>query len=148
MGKLDVIYLKPDQTFREVRKNTDETIIKMGKEWTPTFTQGKSVFQETGVSRFKFWKRERRLVLLFDGALSAFEVTDTVIEQDGEEITVKTLGPRYWTLKEVQAIVRKIVAKSKASEKLLSGWQTIGIFLGQGVTIFLLIMLLRGVGVV
>jgi hypothetical protein len=103
-------------TFSEKKVKTVETKILLDKNITPEFTPGKSVFHETGISKIKFWKNQRKLIIVAEGSLKAFEFT----EQTG-------FVPHWWTLDEARKFVAQMIAKTKGAMKPFSNWQVLAI---------------------
>lgn len=139
MGKVDTIILDPTMTFKEKKIKTESTELNMDKNYKPSFSPGRSVFRETGVSRLKFWRKPRNLIILLDGAMKAFELHDTATEK---------IEANYWTRKEKEKFINKLIAKSKAAQKVISTWQFAVIMLGLVFIVILQILILRGIRIV
>lgn len=139
MGKVDTIILHPDMTFEEKRRKTESTEIDLGDDYKPSFSMGRSVFKETGVSRLKFWKKPRNLLILLFGAHRAFELHDG---------TTKELEPNYWSMKEKQKFIKKLIAKSKAAQRAITLSHFIILAILLGVVIALQLALMRGIRIV
>jgi len=139
MGKPNVLILNPDMTFKEKRHKTSEDRIHIKREWNPQFSPGKSVFSEVGIRRWRFWRRARKLIVLADGSLQAFELQ---INNPGEN----ELKPHYWDLKEIRKFVAKVLAKSKAQQRSISNTQLIMILAGLGIIGFLLLIVVKNTG--
>lgn len=138
LGKISTIELHPDMTFREIMRKTDENQIITAKNEKVNFSLGQSVFSETGISRFKFWRRPRKIAIFVDGAFSAFNLgIDTPL----------TLESKLWTKAEIKKYVSQLVAKSKAEQKTMSNWQTFFLFGGMILNLVMTIVLMRSVGV-
>lgn len=111
MGKVKTIILNPDMTYSEKNTKTEgKHLIINRKHWTPTFTLGRSVFRKL-TSKWRFWQRTNNLVLVLDEAQQCFELHDG---------TTKELEPHIWTMKEIRKYVAKILAKSKAEQKIIN----------------------------
>lgn len=111
MGKVNTITLNPDMTFEEKKRKTQSKQIVIDKDYSVTLTPGRSVFSEVGLSRWKPWKKPRNLVIHLDRAQKAFELHDGATRE---------LDPNYWTQEEEKKFVKKIIAKSKAEQKVIS----------------------------
>jgi len=137
-GKVTVITLNPDVTFREQKKRTDVTNIVMDKNNKPSFTIGRSVFREL-LPKWKklFGRKERNLVIYMEGATSCFEVTqDMKLESHERDI---------WSKKEKEKYINKLTAKSKAEQKAIETWQFY-LLAGLGITVLALQLLIaRGI---
>jgi hypothetical protein len=134
LGKSTVILLRPNMTFEEKRLTVIENQVQLDKDIKPSFTPGRSVFHETGVSKFKFWKNRRKLIILAEGALQAFEY----IENPG-------LVPHWWTLADAKKFVAQMIAKTKGQMKPFSNWQVFAIC---GLLIFIIVLQLLGMRVI
>jgi hypothetical protein len=135
LGKANILILNPDLTFTEKRQKTQETEIKFKNDYAPTFSPGLSVFSETGIPKWKFWRTHRKLILILDGAAKAFEMK-----------TPKKLEPNYWTTEERRKFVAKVVAKSKAEQKPMSNWQFVILALMVGLGLLIQFLVARRVG--
>ena len=139
-GKVSVITLNPDMTFREQKKRTDVDNVELSKNNKPSFTIGRSVFREL-IPRWKRWllgRKERNLVLYFDGANSCFEVN-----KEG----LKSHESHIWSRKEKEKTINKLAIKSKAEQKAIETWQ---FFLLAGLGIMILVCqfaIMRGIRV-
>jgi len=135
LGNADIITLNPDMTFSEKTRKTQETEIKFKGDYTPTFSPGLSVFSETGIPKWKFWRKHRKLIVILDGAAKAFELK-----------TPKTLSPSYWTREERRKFVAKVVAKSKAEQKPMTNWQFGILALMVGIGLLIQFLVARRIG--
>lgn len=137
-GKVSVITLNPDMTFREQKKRTEVDNVDLSKHNKPSFTIGRSVFREL-IPRWKRWllgRKERNLVLYFAGANSCFEVNSEGFESHESHI---------WSQKEKEKYINKLSAKSKAEQKAIETWQ---FFLLAGLGIMILVCqfaIMRGI---
>ncbi len=139
MGKVNTIILNPDMTFEEKKVKTQSDNLKLEKHYTPSFSLGRSVFKEIGVSRIKPWKKARNLILLVDGSNKAFEM------HDGK---AKEIEPGYWTRKEKEKFVNKVIAKSKADQKIINTTHFIIIMVGIVFIIVLQFLMMRGLRII
>ena len=139
-GKVSVITLNPDMTFKEQKKRTDVDNVDLSKNNKPSFTIGRSVFHEL-IPTWKKWllgKKERKLILYFDGANSCFEINGKSFESHESHI---------WSRKEKEKYINKLSAKSKAEQKAIETWQ---FFLLAGLGIMVLVcqlLIMRGIRV-
>lgn len=134
MGKVSVIKLNPDMTFEEKRKKTSENVIEMKGVWKPNFKIGRSVFREL-VSKWKFWKKSRNIVIVGDGFPSCFEMYDS---------STKELDPNFGTMKDKQRFVSKLIAKSKSEQKTIDTTHFIIIMVGIAFLAVLQFLVLKG----
>lgn len=139
MGKVDTLILHPDMTFEEKKKKTESTNIDMGKDYKPSFSMGRSVFKEIGISRLKFWRRSRNLIILLKGAHKAFELHDSATHE---------LDANYWTMKEKQDFIKKLIAKSKAAQRAISLSHFVILAILLMVVIALQLALMKGIRIV
>jgi len=137
-GKVSVITLNPDMTFRERKKRTDITNINISKHDKPSFVIGRSVFREL-LPKWKklFGRKERNLVFHMAGATSCFEVTmDMKLESHERDI---------WSKREKEKYINKLTAKSKAEQKAIETWQFF-LLAGLGITVLILqLVIARGI---
>lgn len=134
MAKSRIILLRPNMTFEEKSVKTSETKLLLDKDINPSFTPGRSVFHETGISRIKFWKSKRKLIILAEGSMQAFEY----FENPG-------LVPHWWTLAEAKKFVAQMIAKTKGQMKPFSNWQVIAIC---GLLVFVIVLQLMSLRVI
>lgn len=139
MGKVDTIILHPDMTFEEKKKKTESTEIDLGNDYKPSFKIGRSVFKEINVSRLKFWRKPRNLIILLFGAHQAFELHDGKTQE---------IEPNYWSMKEKQKFIKKLIAKSKAAQRAISLSHFIILAILLVVIIVLQLALMRGIRIV
>ena len=139
-GKVSVITLNPDMTFKEQKKKTDVDNVDISKNNKPSFSIGRSVFHEL-IPRWKrllLGRKERNLLIYCDGANSCFELNDKSLESHESHI---------WSQKEKEKYINKLSAKSKAEQKAIETWQ---FFLLAGLGIMVLVcqlLIMRGIRV-
>lgn len=135
MGKVTVIVLNPDMTFKEKKVRTESKKLKIERSWKPSFTPGRSVFKEESGPRLKFWKRNRNLIITLHEAEKAFELHDS---------SANELDPSYWTRKETQKFIAQLVAKSKAQQKVISTSHFIIIMVALGIIGVFQFLMMKG----
>lgn len=140
MGKLTVLRLFPEQTFEEKKKKTEETHIlgikSKVKDYEPTFSLGKSVFTETNISMFKFWKNPRKLVILMDGSFQTYSVDS----KDDKPYISSNFG----TLEERTTFTVKTIKKARAEMREMGNLNVVLIIL-LIVVLATQIMIMKGV---
>ena len=112
MGRQRAIKLNLNNTFREKKFKCDRNILEDGKNETEF--EPVCVFSETGISRWKFWKRGRHLIFFVDGAIEALRFGKTTSE----------MNP-FWTQGEEKELVRREMKKSLAKHKPMTWLQFI-----------------------
>jgi len=137
LGKTNVIILNADQTFVDKKVQAEGINLPLGKDWSPSFTPGKSVFSER-VPKWKFWRKERRIIIISDEAMKAFELEVKGPGKKGKIVS------SLWTLKEKTKFIAKVIAKSKAAQKPYSNWQVIAILVGLAIIAVLQLLTMRG----
>jgi len=63
LAKTNVIILNADQTFEDKKITPEGTNLKLDKDWSPSFTPGKSVFSERDIPKWQFWRKERKIII-------------------------------------------------------------------------------------
>jgi len=136
LAKTNVIILNADQTFEDKKITPEGTNLKLDKDWSPSFTPGKSVFSERDIPKWQFWRRERKIIIIADESMKAFE-----LEAKGKNKIVSSL----WTRTEIKKFIAKVIAKSKAAQKPFSNWQVIALLIGLGLVAVLQLLHMQGV---
>jgi len=113
MGKQRAIKLSVNKTFEEKTYSIDANQMKVGKDDTVRFLP-ENVFGEVGISRFKFWKKARSLVIFVDGQTKALAFSKATK-------AMQTL----WTKKEATEHTKKQVAKARLKMKPMTWGQVI-----------------------
>lgn len=139
---VSIIRLFTDKTFEETKKTPKDNKLPISNIYTPEFGEGESVFKErlSASNKFKFWKKQRNLIILVDGCPKATELRITASE--GEK---PCLYFNFGTMKEAWAYIAKVVAKSKADQKPISTWQFVILAVMMGGIIALQFALMKGV---
>jgi len=114
-GKVSVITLNPDMTFRERKKRTDIDNVDISKHDKPDFVIGRSVFRElrSPLKRL-LGKKPRNLLIHVAGANSCFELNRGDFESHVNHL---------WSRKEKEKYIDKLALKSKAEGKAIESWQ-------------------------
>jgi len=113
MAKQRAIKLNVNRTFEEKTYPVDANNMKVGKDDDVKFLP-ENVFSEVGVSRFKFWKKARALVIFVDGQTKALAFSKATK-------AMQTL----WTKKEATEHTKKQVAKARLKMKPMTWGQVI-----------------------
>lgn len=124
MGKIRTFILSLDGTFKEKRIKTEQNKLLYNDNIKPTFSPA-SIFHEEKVSRFKFWKSPRKICLYVDGATEVSNLKKLKLNQT------------MFSIEEIQHLVKKVIGKTKADQKILSTWQTFGLFGLMGLILFI-----------
>lgn len=141
MKKTNVIILHADQTFVDKKVQAEGINLPLDKNWTPSFTPGKSVFSERNIPKWQFWRHARRIIIIPDEAMKAFELE---LEGIGKKAKGKIISS-LWTKKEKVKFIAKVIAKSKAAQKPFSNWQVIALLVGLGIIAVLQLLSMKGV---
>lgn len=141
-GKANVLELRPDMTFSELKRKTEADNVKISENDSPSFKVGKSVFRETfSLSWRRFLpfgkKKPRNLILHLEGANSCFDLDITAKE-------LESYKHHLWNKKEKEKFISKVIAKSKAEQKMISTTHFLILAIMLGVIVVLQFLIVRG----
>lgn len=143
-GKANVIELRPDMTFSELKRKTEADNLLLTNDDSPSFKIGTSVFTETFSRSWLrkiipfFKKRPRNLILHLEGANSCFS-----LEATKEQL--ESYIHHLWSKREKEKFVAKISAKRKAEQKAISTTYFLVLAMMLGIVIVIQILIARGV---
>lgn len=147
-GKSNLIELYPNMTFKELEAKSEADNLKITKHDAPSFKIGASVFREI-ISPLN-WKRyiplmwrnrkPRNLIIHLNGANSCFEL-------DVPKNALESFKHHLWSPKEKEKWMNKLLAKSKAEQKIISTTQFYVLVIMLGIIAVLQILTMRGMPV-
>lgn len=156
MARVTVICIHADGIIEIRRKRTHANQMIWDKTYSPTFT---STFEEARTwSPLRFWRGRRRFLLWLYGTPRCFEVIIPKLDEDAMKDIAEQLGKAvkdltkdelaefdfpYWNLREATQIIAKIIAKSKADQRVISGFEFYILLALNLVSLVLILMIAR-----